>query len=109
MLYFSAAYYDLQAQAQSTAHANAAAGAKGRALYQAIAGAMAQGTTPPTLPGDLNPAQIAQLRYLAHQLSDQAGPEFERNYNLLFKSELGPLTAYDQAPGAISPSGSAAA
>jgi hypothetical protein len=109
MLYFAAAYYDLQAQAQSTGRANAAAGAKGRALYQAIAGAMAQGTTPPTLPGDLDPGQVAQLRRLALGLAQEAGPEFTRQYNLLFKSELGPLQAYDQAPGAISPSGTAAA
>jgi hypothetical protein len=99
MLYFAAAYYDLQAQAQSSARANASTGRAGRALYQQIAGAMAQGTTPPTLPGDLDATQVAQLRNLALGLSQQAGPEFQRQYNLLFKSELGPLSAYEQAPG----------
>ena len=108
MLYFAAAYYDLQAQAQSSARANAAQGRAGRALYQSIAGAMAQGTTPPTLPGDLDASQVATLRSLALDLSQQAGPEFERNYNLLFRSELGPLTAYDQPSGAPSPIAGAA-
>lgn len=113
MLYFAAAYYTLQAQAQSTAKANNARGRAGRELYQSIAGAMAQGTTPPTLPGDLDATQVAQLRSLALQLSKQSGSAFADggpwSYNHLFKSELGPLTVIDQAPGAISLSGSQAA
>jgi hypothetical protein len=100
MLYFAAAYYDLQAQAQSSARATNATGRAGRALYAQIAGAMAQGTTPPTLPGDLDAGQVAQLRRLALGLVQDAGPEFLRQYNLLFRSELGPLSAYEQAPGA---------
>ncbi len=99
MLYFAAAYYDLQAQAQTSARANNAQGRAGRALYQQIAGAMAQGTTPPTLPGDLDGGQVAQLRRLALGLVQDAGPEFLRQYNLLFRSELGPLRAYEEAPG----------
>ena len=103
LLYFAAAYYDLQAQAQSSARANASVGRAGRALYQQIDGAMAQGTTPPTLPGDLDAEQVAQLRRLALGLSQDAGPEFDRHYNLLFRSELGPLSMYDQAPGVTGP------
>jgi len=108
VLYFAAAYYDLQAQAQSSARANASVSRAGRALYQQIAGAMAEGTTPPTLPGDLDAGQVAQLRRLALGLSQDAGPEFLRHYNLLFRSELGPLTAYDQAPGVTGPVAGAA-
>jgi hypothetical protein len=101
MLYFAAAYYDLQAQAQTSARANNAQGRAGRALYQQIAGAMAQGTTPPTLPGDLDAGQVAQLRRLALGLVQDAGPEFLRQYNLLFRSELGPLRVYEEAPGTV--------
>lgn len=108
VLLFAAAYYDLQAQAQSSARANASVGRAGRALYQQIAGAMAEGTTPPTLPGDLDAAQVAQLRRLALGLEQDAGPEFARHYNLLFRSELGPLTMYDQAPGVTGPVAGAA-
>jgi hypothetical protein len=103
LLYFAAAYYHEQALAQSSARANASVGRAGRALYQQIAGDMAQGTTPPTLPGDLDAAQVAQLRRLALGLSQDAGPEFDRHYNLLFRSELGPLSMYDQAPDVPGP------
>lgn len=101
ILYFAAAYYALQAQAQTSARAMNANSLRGRQLYQQIAGAMASGAIPPTLPGALNEDQVQSLRSLAQELSGQAGSDFDRRYNAMFRGEIGPLTAISQPSGAV--------